>query len=244
MDKNYAIVLGAGRSGISATKALTTIKNCYVYLYDENDNLDISNIKKILPDDSTYELRISDITDEELDQIKLCVISPGFPKYKEIVKRLKEKKIPIISEIELGYIISKGLICCVTGSNGKTTVTTLVGELLKTRYNDVHVCGNIGIAFCEESLRTNDQSVSCIELSSFQLEDIKDFKPHVAAILNISPDHLDRYDSYEDYIKAKLNIAVNQTKSDVLILNYDDTVLRELSKKKDLFKSKIVYFSS
>lgn len=244
MDKNYAIVLGAGRSGISATKALTTIKNCYVYLYDENDNLDINNIKKILPDDSTYELRISDITDEELDQIKLCVISPGFPKYKEIVKRLKEKKIPIISEIELGYIISKGLICCVTGSNGKTTVTTLVGELLKTRYNDVHVCGNIGITFCEESLRTNDQSVSCIELSSFQLEDIKDFKPHVAAILNISPDHLDRYDSYEDYIKAKLNIAVNQTKSDVLILNYDDTVLRELSKKKDLFKSKIVYFSS
>ena len=244
MDKHFAIVLGAGRSGISATKALTTIKNCYVYLYDENDSLNMDSIKKILPDDSTYELRISNITDEEINQIKLCVISPGFPKYKEIVKRLRDRNVPIISEIELGYIISKGLICCVTGSNGKTTVTSLVGEILKTRYNDVHVCGNIGIAFCEEALITNDQSVSCIELSSFQLEDIKDFKPHVAAILNISPDHLDRYDSYEDYIQAKLNIAVNQTKSDVLILNYDDSVLRELSKKKNLFKSKIVYFSS
>ena len=244
MDKNYAIVLGAGRSGLSATKALTTIKNCYVYLYDENDNINKDNIKKYLPDDSTYELRLSDITEEEINQIKICVISPGFPKYKEIVKKLKDNNVPIISEIELGYIISKGLICCVTGSNGKTTVTSLVGEILKTRYNDVHICGNIGVPFCEESLRTNDQSVSCIELSSFQLEDIKDFKPHVAAIINISPDHLDRYDSYEYYIQAKLNIAVNQSKSDVLILNYDDVVLRELSKKKNLFKSKIVYFSS
>lgn len=244
MDKNYAIVLGAGKSGISATKALTTIKNCYVYLYDENENIKLSDIKKILPDNSTYELRISNINTEELKQIKLCVISPGFPKYKDIVRKLRDYNIPIISEIELGFIISKGLICCVTGSNGKTTVTTLVGEILKTRYNDVHVCGNIGVPFCEESLKTNDQSVSCIELSSFQLEDIKDFKPNVASILNISPDHLDRYDSYEDYIKAKLNIAVNQTKSDVLILNYDDMVLRELSKKKHLFKSKIVYFSS
>ena len=244
MDKNYAIVLGAGKSGISATKALATIKNCYVYLYDENRNLDMDEIKRLLPDDSTYEIRISSITNEEIKNIKLCVISPGFPKYKEIVSKLIFHKVPIISEIELGYIICKGLICCVTGSNGKTTVTSLVGEILKTRYNDVHVCGNIGITFSEEALKTNEQSVSCIELSSFQLEDIKDFKPHVAAIINISPDHLDRYVTYEDYIKAKLNIAVNQTKSDVLILNYDDIVLRELSKKKNLFNAKIVYFSS
>ena len=84
MDKNFAIVLGAGRSGISATKALTTIKNCYVYLYDENDKLDVESIKKILPDTSTYELRLSNITYDEINKIKLCVISPGFPKYKEI----------------------------------------------------------------------------------------------------------------------------------------------------------------
>lgn len=244
MDKNYALVLGAGKSGISATKALINIKNCYVYLYDEDDKTDISKIKKILPDDSSYEIKISNISDEELNKIKICIISPGFPKFKEIVKKLRSNNIPIISEIELGYLINKGLICGITGSNGKTTVTSLVGEILKTRYNDVHVCGNIGVPFCEEAIYTNENSVSSIELSSFQLEDIKEFKPNVAAILNIAPDHLDRYDKYEDYINAKLNIAINQTKSDVLILNYDSNILRELSNKKNIFKSKIVYFSS
>lgn len=243
MDKNVVIVLGAGKSGIYATKLLLTI-NVNVILYDENELIDKNNIKKYLPDDSFYTLRIGDIPDIELNEAKMCVISPGFPNHKEIIKKIRERNIPIISEVELAYLRCNGNICAITGSNGKTTTSLLIGEILKKQYNDVHICGNSGEPFSKEVLTTTIDSATVVELSSFQLEHINTFRPNVAAILNISPENLDRYNNYAEYIKIELNIAVNQNKSDYLILNYEDDVLRELALNNNIFKSRIVFFSS
>ena len=243
MDRNLVLVLGAGKSGIYATKLLLTI-NANVLLFDENENIDKDNIYKILPDYSNYVFKTGQISDVELDEVKLCVISPGFFRYNEIIKRIKMRKIPIISEVELAYLRCNGNICAITGSNGKTTTSSLVCDILKKQYNDVHFCGNAGEPFSKEALNTTIDSATVVELSSFQLEHINTFKPNVAAILNISPDNLDRYNNYEEYIKIELNIAVNQNKSDYLILNYEDDILRELAINNNLFKGRIVFFSS
>ncbi len=241
--EDKVLVLGAGSSGIAATKLLI-IKGIRVILYDDNKNINIDEIKKQIPNDEMYEIVLGNLDDKELLNLSLCVISPGFAKYSKLIMELKIKNIPIISEIELGFRFAKGNICAITGSNGKTTTIKLIGEILKKYYNDVRVLGNVGKPFCDEALFTNEKSVTALEISSFQLEDINKFRPNVAAILNLSPDHLDRYNSYQDYIEAKLNIAVNQTSNDYLILNYEDSILRELSLNKNLFKSRIIFFSS
>ena len=242
-EENYVLVLGAGKSGIAATRVLLKL-NAKVFLYDENKNIDVEKIKNEIGSSENYQIKLGEIADTQIMKVKICVISPGFPKFKEVVMKLKTRNIPIISELELGYLISKGNICAVTGSNGKTTTVNLIADILRSHYSDVHMLGNIGTPFCSEALNTTDDSVVALEVSSFQLEDIDKFRPNVAAILNLSPDHLDRYNHYLDYINAKLNIAANQSSSDYLILNYEDNILRELAQNKNLFKSRIVFFSS
>ena len=242
-SENIVVVLGAGKSGIAATKVLLHL-NSNVILYDENKNLDIEKTKQDIGKSDGYVIRVGNIDDNEFLKIKLCIISPGFPKFKEIVMKLKTRNIPIISELELGYLVSKGNICAVTGSNGKTTTVNLIADILRSHYSDVHLLGNVGTPFCQEALNTTDNSVVALEVSSFQLEAIDKFRPNVACILNLSPDHLDRYNHYIDYVNAKLNIAANQTSNDYLILNYEDNILRELAQIKKIFKSRIVFFSS
>ena len=237
------LVLGAGSSGIAATKLLI-MKNIKVILYDDNKNINIDDIKSKIPNDEMYELIINNFDEKLLSKITLCVISPGFPKYNNLIMEIRVRNIPIISEIELGSRFLKGNVCAITGSNGKTTTIKLIGEILKKHYNDVRVLGNVGEPVCSEAIYTNEKSVTALEVSSFQLEDINKFRPNVAAILNLSPDHLDRYNSYQEYIEAKLNIAANQTSTDYLVLNFEDTILRELSLNKNLFKSRIIFFSS
>lgn len=243
-EKNKCIVLGAGISGIASTKLLIKHK-IDVILYDDNKNIDPEKIKKDIYGKVHLTIKIGELSNDDIEGVKLTVISPGFPKVNPAYQLILNKKIPIISELELGYIYGKGDVCAITGSNGKTTTTELIGQMLKKKYsNIVEVVGNIGTPYTERVLANNKSMKYVIECSSFQLEDIASFKPKVATILNLSPDHLDRYNSYTDYINAKMNIAMNMKDNETLILNYEDQVLRELALNKNIFKCKIVFFSS
>lgn len=236
------IVLGTGKSGISAAKLLL-LSNVKVLLYNSEDETDVNKIKEQFDDIRNIEIKKGILTQEDLENVELCIISPGISPEKDFVKLINELEIPIWSELELGYRFCKGNICAVTGSNGKTTTTKLLGEILKKEFDDVHVCGNIGNPLCNDALKTDDKSYTAIEVSSFQLDDIVEFRPDVACITNFSPDHLDRYKKYENYINSKLRISMNQTEHDVIVLNYDDTIIKSLIKN-DLFKAKQVFISS
>ena len=175
--------------------------------------------------------------------MELSIISPGIPLDAPFVPVLDEAKIPIWSEIQLAYHVAKGKLIAITGTNGKTTTTALTGAIMKTFFDEVFVVGNIGIPYTDVALDTTDKSVTVAEVSSFQLETIMDFHPNVSAILNITPDHLNRHGTMENYIEVKERVAVNQTEDDCIVLNYDDKVLREFGEKKDL-KPKVIFFSS
>ena len=139
----------------------------------------------------------------------------------------------IWGEIQLAYHCAKGRLAAITGTNGKTTTTALTGQIMRDHFKDVYVVGNIGIPYTEVALDTEETSVTVAEVSSFQLETIMDFHPQVSAILNITPDHLDRHGTMEQYIAVKESIALNQTEKDTIVLNYDDPVLRRFGLKED-----------
>lgn len=239
-----AIVLGAGLSGIAASKLL--IKNdIEVLLFDNNLNINIDKIRNEIYGNTKLKIKLGTLLQNDLEGIELCVISPEFLKESEVYKLVLNKNISIISELELGYLFCDGEICAITGSNGKATVTALVGNILKKAYgNKVKIVGNTEVPFCEEVLYKENDIKYAIECDSFQLENIVKFKPNVAAILNISPDHLDRYSNYTEYINAKLNIAMNQDENDILVLNYEDTILRDLALQNKLFNAKVMFISS
>ncbi len=164
-------------------------------------------------------------TDGHTDKLLECdyiIISPGIPLQSEIVVKIREAGLPIFSEIEFASWVCKGRIIAITGSNGKTTTTTLIGEIFKAANFNTFVCGNIGLPFSEVVTDIPYDGIAVVEVSNFQLETISDFKPHIAMILNLTPDHLDRHGTFEEYKKAKFRITDNQTESDFLIINHDD----------------------
>jgi len=169
------------------------------------------------------------------------VISPGIDLETDFVQVLKENNIPIWSEIELGFKYAKGGLIAITGTNGKTTTTSLVGEIMSKFAKSSFTVGNIGIPYTDIADKTDEDSVTVLETSSFQLETIIDFRPNISAILNITPDHLNRHHTMENYIKVKEDISKNQTEDDFCILNYEDEALREFA---DRVKAEVVFFSS
>jgi UDP-N-acetylmuramoylalanine--D-glutamate ligase len=174
------------------------------------------------------ELRALDIpceTDHHSDKLlatDYLVLSPGVSLDIDILSRVRAKGIPIFSEIEFASWLCRGKIVAITGSNGKTTTTTLMGEICAAAGLDTHVCGNIGVAFADVVEKVSEKSVVVLEVSSFQLETIGDFRPHIGAILNITPDHLDRHGTFGAYRKAKLRIAENQSSEQYLVMNRED----------------------
>ncbi|MBT9779070.1 UDP-N-acetylmuramoyl-L-alanine--D-glutamate ligase [Clostridium sp. MCC353] len=236
------IVAGAGKSGISAAKLLLEIGG-EVVLYDGNMNQDPDELKGNFEDSSKVTVVLGDLKRSDLLGVELCIISPGIPLEAPFVAVLDDLKIPIWSEIQLAYHCSKGKLAAITGTNGKTTTTALTGEIMKAYYESVFVVGNIGIPYTEIALSTEDDTVTVAEVSSFQLETIMDFRPNVSAILNITPDHLNRHHTMENYIQVKESITMNQTEEDVCVLNYEDAVLREFGKSEGLLP-KVVFFSS
>lgn len=234
------IVAGTGISGIAAAKLLLK-KGGEVVLYDGNAGLDPEAIKAKFDEGAKVTVVLGELTRADLLGVELCIISPGISLEAPFVELLDELEIPIWSEIQLAYHCAKGKLIAITGTNGKTTTTALTGEIMKAHFDSVFVVGNIGMPYTEHALETNEESVTVAEVSSFQLETIMDFHPHISAILNITPDHLDRHKTMECYIQVKEGIAKNQTEDDFCVLNYDDKVLREFG---ETVKAKVIYFSS
>jgi UDP-N-acetylmuramoylalanine--D-glutamate ligase len=220
--KNKLIILGGGESGVGA--ALLGKKKGYeVLLFDESS----------LKDGYRNELKNAginflekEISDEELLSADEVVKSPGIPDKNERVKKIREKGIPVISEIELAYRYKgDSKIIAITGSNGKSTTTSLIYHICKHAGLDAALVGNIGYSFAKQ-VAEDPKPFYVAEISSFQLDDIKEFRPDIAVLLNITEDHLDRYDyKFENYIRSKFRIAMNQTSEDHFIYNIDDEVI-------------------
>ena len=234
------LVAGSGISGIAAAKLLLA-KGGEVVLYDGNDKLDAEKIKKNFDEDAKVSVVLGELKRTDLLGVELSVISPGIPLDAPFVTVLDEAGVPIWSEIQLAYHCAKGKLAAITGTNGKTTTTALTGEIMRSFYDSVFVVGNIGEPYTAHALETEESSVTVAEVSSFQLETIMDFRPNVSAILNITPDHLDRRKTMECYTQVKESITKNQKDGDTCVLNYDDTVLREFG---ETLKINVVYFSS
>ena len=195
----------------------------------------------MMKDGAMKDIVLGEFPEVLLGKLDLVIISPGVPTDLPIVNRMRESDIPVVGEIELAYELSKGEVLAITGTNGKTTTTALLGEIMKAVYDSAFVVGNIGIPYTNVVDETRDDSVIVAEMSSFQLESIVDFRPRVSAILNITPDHLNRHHTMEAYIQAKKNVAINQTAEDTCVLNYEDEVLREFG---ETLQTKVLYFSS
>ncbi|MBQ3137059.1 MAG: UDP-N-acetylmuramoyl-L-alanine--D-glutamate ligase [Clostridia bacterium] len=238
MNRKFLIV-GAGRSGICCAKMLKETGDDFV-IYDGNSNLDKkATEEKIGKSGITFIL--DQITEKDFEGIDVCAVSPGVPYNSPILTMAREKGIPLWSEIELAYLYDKGDIVAITGTNGKTTTTSLVYEIIKAHNENTLLVGNIEIPYTGLALSSVEGGATVAEISSFQLETMVTFKPKVSAILNITPDHLDRHGTMENYISLKKSITKNQTADDFCVLNYDDPVLREFGKSTTC---KPLYFSA
>jgi len=233
------MVAGAGISGLNACRLLLRMKK-QVLLYDGNEACDPAEIRKKL-ENGEPEILLGELRTEDLKDVESCIISPGISLDAAFVGTIREAGIPILSEIELAYRYSKGRLAAITGTNGKTTTTALLGKIVADAGNKTFVVGNIGRAYTADAADTDDTSVTVAEISSFQLETIRDFHPQVSAILNITPDHLNRHKTMECYAAVKGSITKNQTPSDVCVLNYEDERLRIMASQ---MTPRVLFFSS
>ena len=238
-DKKVFVV-GTGISGIAATDLLVEV-GAQVILYDGNEELNPEDIKSKLKSDKNVQIVLGTLSDELKAEFEYVVISPGVPIDNPLVEELRAAGKMILGEIELAYTLSEGKIAAITGTNGKTTTTALVGEILKTQYASSFVVGNIGIPYTRMATQIKKDSVVAAEISSFQLETVHTFRPTVSAILNITPDHLNRHYTMECYTDTKFQITARQTKEDVCVLNYEDPILRA---KASEVPARVFYFSS
>ncbi len=234
------LVVGTGKSGIAAAELLKK-EQIAVRLYDSNENLDKQAFYEKNPDLSDVALITGTLPEEEMKNTDILVLSPGVPTDLPMVGTMREMGIAIWGEIELAYAFAKGAVLAITGTNGKTTTTSLLGEIMKNYFKEVFVVGNIGIPYTSVAADTTEESVTVAEISSFQLETIHTFAPKVTAILNITPDHLNRHHTMENYIAAKESITKNQGAEDLCVLNYEDEVLRDFGKQ---LKVPVIWFSS
>ncbi len=237
-ENKKILVIGAGISGFAAAKIAKKF-GAEVILSDAKEEKDLkfdfSELREL-----GINLKFGKQTDELLNGVDMIILSPAVPIKIPVVRSAIEKNIPVIGEVELAYNLAKSPICAVTGTNGKTTTVTLLGLLLKTAYEKVGVGGNIGTALSEVALETGEGGCIAAEISSYQMETAQKFKPHVSAVLNVTPDHLKRHGNMENYQAAKEKIFANETPEDFLVLNYDDERTRGMI---DRANCKTVYFS-
>ena len=235
------LIAGAGKSGICAARLLQK-KGADIVFYDGKKDVDIDDLLSKLDSKENVSVVLGDVNDNILSDIDLMIISPGISVESEIAKKVGERNIPVWGEVELAYQCGAGHLAAITGTNGKTTTTSLVGEIFKDYTDNSYTVGNIGVPYTDVSDSLNDDSYIALEVSSFQLETIEEFHPHVSAVLNVTPDHLDRHHTMENYASVKLDICINQTEDDYIILNYDDPVTREMAKDSKV-KAKVIFIS-
>ena len=228
IENKNILIMGFGVTGKTALKFLKEFP-CKIYVYDSNQDLHKLNVEE---DFIIFK-------EEDLDDIDLIVKSPGIYPFHELLEKAREKNIEIISDIELSYRnLKTENVIAVTGTNGKTTTTTILGDILK-RFAKTYIVGNIGRGILEITKEASDDDYVVIEASSFQLEDTIDFKPHIGVLTYVTSDHLDWHKTRQNYVDAKFKIFKNQDENDFAILNYEDKDLAEEYK----LKAEKYYFS-
>ncbi len=232
MFEKQTLCFGTGKSGLASAALLTRLGQLAI-LYNTDKKTDPYEIMGSREELDEVEVVVGDMSFDPtmLDRFDEVVLSPGVPLDNKVVQSLYCAGKKIIGEIELGYRHSKGKIVAITGTNGKTTTTTLVGEIMKRKYSDVQVVGNIGIPFTEIADKTTEDTVTVIEVSSFQLETIDEFHADVTAIINITPDHLNRHHTMDEYAYCKERITNKATKDNVCVLNACNEYTADFAKR-------------
>ncbi|HEY0068310.1 MAG TPA: UDP-N-acetylmuramoyl-L-alanine--D-glutamate ligase [Flavisolibacter sp.] len=232
------VILGGGESGVGAA-VLAKKKGYDVVLMDEGS---LKEGYRNELQEAGVEFMEGSVDEERLLNAEEVVKSPGIPEKNDFVKKLREKSIPIISEVELAYRYKgNSKIIAITGSNGKSTTTSLIHHICKTAGLDAALVGNIGYSFARQ-VAEDPKPIYVAEISSFQLDDIVTFRPDVALLLNITEDHLDRYDyKFENYIRSKFRIAMNQTSEDHFIFNLDDEVIAAYMKENNIISNQLPF---
>jgi len=239
MKNKNILVIGLGVSGIACIKGLSML-GANLYVYDENKQSaeklrELENIK------AEYFFGNESIEKINMALLDLAIKSPGIKYEVPIIQKLTENNIKIISDIEAAYKVTDALIVSITGTNGKTTTTTLVGEIVKESKKRCRLTGNIGYGMFYDAINSEKGDILVAEVSSFQLAGTYEYKPHISIITNITPDHMDYHHTFENYAEAKFKNVINQEESDYAILNYEDEVIRNFSNK---IKAKKIFFSS
>lgn len=232
------LVIGAGISGLAAAKLAKKL-GADVILSDTKEEKQIKYDLKSLRECGVIVV-LGEQQESLLNGMDYVLVSPAVPIAVPIVQKAKEMGIEVFSEIEMAYRLAKAPIYAVTGTNGKTTTVTLLGLLMETLHEKVGVGGNIGMPLCDEVMRVGSKGCTVAEISSYQLEGASTFNPHIAAILNVTPDHIARHGSIDNYQKVKETIFRHHTKEDYLVLNYDDPRTRSMAGRA---RSTVVFFS-
>jgi UDP-N-acetylmuramoylalanine--D-glutamate ligase len=240
---DHALVIGLGRSGRASVEVLSSRLGSVVAtdeapaekLADALEELRAAGVHFVPPDE----------LEAALENVTVAVLSPGIALNNPLVRRVQAKGIPVFSEVEVAYRICAAPIVAVTGTKGKTTTTALVGALFACAGKTVHVGGNIGNALIRETANAAAGDWVVAEVSSFQLESIRSFKPRISLILNVTPDHLDRYPSMEEYAEAKFRIFANQGPGDTFVGNLDDPIVASAPQGQDgnRIKARALWFS-
>lgn len=233
------LVVGAGKSGVAAIRLLEDA-GAECILQDSNDKLTKEEVLKKFDFTPKCGFIFGAVDETVRKSIDLVVISPGVPVDLPYLEEFRNEGIAVIGEVEIAYRLSKGDVLAITGTNGKTTTTALVGKICGDYFESSFIVGNIGIPYTSVADKTTEKTVTVAEISSFQLETVKEFHPRVSAILNITPDHLNRHHTMECYVAMKERVAENQTEKEVVVLNYDDELTRDFGKRA---KASVLYFS-
>lgn len=234
------LVFGSGKSGTGAADLLGQVGACPV-IYDGNPEIDKEAVVHKISHVKNVEVYAGELPEEVRKSLDLVVLSPGVPTDLSLVRSFYGQGLPVWGEVELAYRTGKGRVLAITGTNGKTTTTALLGKIMSDAEDSVFVVGNIGTPYTSKALEMKETSVTVAEISSFQLETIDRFAPEVSAILNITEDHLNRHHTMEEYIRVKELIIKNQKPENYCVLNYEDEVLREFGRD---IVPETVYFSS
>ncbi len=232
------LVCGIAKSGISAAILLKSL-GAHVTVSDIKQREKVEADALYL-EENGISLFLGKNPDDIINEFELVVVSPGIPYDLPFLNKARSLGIEVISEVELSYRLCRAKIIAITGTNGKTTTTALTGEIMDAFYDAAFTVGNIGVPFCSKVSDATENGIMVAEISSFQMETAKDFKPWISAVLNITPDHLNRHKTMEKYIEAKEMVFKNQEASDYTVLNYDDESCRAMAEKTN---ADVIFFS-
>lgn len=237
-EAKSVLILGLAKSGQACINLCEKL-NYQIFIYDDKKGVSDALLNR--EDFKEFNLINAVLNKKYLKLVSLVILSPSFIFKKSLLKFCDKQNIEVVSELEFASRFCKAPICAITGTNGKTTTATLLGEIFKATEKTTHVLGNIGTPLAKEVLNIKKQDDLVLEVSSYQLQYIKTFQPHIAGLLNIETDHLNYHKTFDNYLQTKLSIFKNMTVNDFAVINLDDEKLFEFSKE---LKCQVFYFST